>query len=93
MKYKTRDFGEIDLLPDRVLEFVQPILGYEQYTQYTLLYDEEIGTGNRYTYSLEEPGLCFLLADEACCLIITQVSQNNRRNCWEMENVSACQLW
>ena len=63
MKYKTRDFGEIDLFPDRVLEFVQPILGYEQYTQYTLLYDEEIGTGIVWLQSLEEPGLCFLLAD------------------------------
>lgn len=63
MKYQTRDFGEREVLPEKVLEFVQPILGYEEYKKYTLLYDEEIGTGMVWLQSLEEKNLCFILAD------------------------------
>lgn len=64
-KYQTRDFGEVELEAERVLQFVQPILGYEQYTKYTLLYDQEIGTGIVWLQSLEEKDLCFLLADSS----------------------------
>ncbi len=63
MKYQTRDFGEREVLPERILEFVQPILGYEEYSKYTLLYDEEIGMGMVWLQSLEEKDLCFILAD------------------------------
>ena len=36
MKYQTRDFGEIEIEQERVISFVQPILGYERLTDYTL---------------------------------------------------------
>lgn len=63
MKYSTRDFGQVDVSEDRVLEFVQPILGYEKYRLYTLLYDEKIGKKLIWLQSLEEPQLCFVLVD------------------------------
>lgn len=63
MKYSTRDFGQVEVTDERVLEFVQPILGYEKYRRYTLLYDEQIGRKLIWLQSLEEPGLCFVLVD------------------------------
>lgn len=63
MKYSTRDFGEVEVTAERVLEFVQPILGYEDRRLYTLLYDEKIGKKLIWLQSLEEPELCFVLVD------------------------------
>lgn len=63
MKYQSRDFGLVEVSDDRVLNFVKPVLGYEQYKRYTLLYDEEIGTKLIWLQSLEEEELCLILAD------------------------------
>ena len=61
MIYKTRDFGEREIPDSKVIIFKQPIFGFEDYTRYTLIFDEEIGEQIVWLQSLEEPGLCFLL--------------------------------
>ncbi len=63
MEYETRDFGKVEILPERVIEFVGPVLGYENYTKYTFLHDQQLGTSIVWMQSLEEKNLCFLLAD------------------------------
>lgn len=65
MIYKTRDFGPVELEDDKILTFVQPILGFETYKKYALLHDDELGVPFTWLQSLEEPGLCFILADPA----------------------------
>ncbi len=63
MIYKTRDFGEREIPDSKVIVFKQPIFGFDEYTRYTLIFDEEIGNRIVWLQSLEEPTLCFLLFD------------------------------
>ncbi len=63
MIYKTRDFGEREIPDSKVIIFKQPVFGFDDYTRYTLIYDEEIGDQIVWLQSLEEPQLCFLLFD------------------------------
>lgn len=63
MIYKTRDFGEREIPDSKVIIFKQPIFGFEDYTRFTMIFDEEIGEQIVWLQSLEEPGLCFLLFD------------------------------
>ena len=63
MIYKTRDFGEREIPDSKVLIFKQPIFGFEDYTRYTMIFDEEIGEQIVWLQSLEEPELCFFLFD------------------------------
>lgn len=63
MKYTTRDFGEIELNADEIIEFVQPLFGFESYQKFALLHDEEIGEGLAWLQSLEDPAVCFVLLD------------------------------
>ncbi len=39
MLVKTKNFGEIDLTEDKILNFENGILGFEDHKQYTILYD------------------------------------------------------
>lgn len=63
MKYQTRDFGEIDVAPENMVEFRQPLYGYEGFHKFTLLYDEAVGEQISWLQSLEDPGLCFIVMD------------------------------
>ena len=63
MIYKTRDFGEREIPDSKVIIFKQPIFGFEDYTRYTMNFDEEIGEQIVWLQSLEEPELCFFLFD------------------------------
>ena len=63
MIYKTRDFGEREIPDSKVLIFKQPIFGFDDYTRYTMIFDEEIGEQIVWLQSLEEPELCFLFFD------------------------------
>lgn len=59
MLVKTKHFGEIDLDENKVIRFEQGILGFEDYRDYTLLYDDEDGDRPDISWlqSLEEPAL------------------------------------
>jgi flagellar assembly factor FliW len=63
MIYKTRDFGEREIPDSKVVIFKQPIFGFDNYTRFTMIFDEEIGEQIVWLQSLEEPSLCFLLFD------------------------------
>lgn len=56
---KTRHFGEIELDESKVIYFENGILGFEDYKEYTLLYDEEEGERPDISWlqSLDEPSL------------------------------------
>ena len=58
MKANTTRFGEIDVDNTRILNFIQPIIGYNDYSKYTLL--EHNGNDMFYwLQSLEDPELAF----------------------------------
>lgn len=56
---KTKHFGEIELSEDKIIYFEKGILGFEDFTKYTLLYDNEDGGQPDITWlqSVEEPAL------------------------------------
>jgi flagellar assembly factor FliW len=41
MKLKTRDFGEIEIADKSTITFIQPLYGFEEYTEYVVLQDDE----------------------------------------------------
>lgn len=59
MLVKTRHFGEIDLDENKVINFEQGILGFEDYKRFTILYDNETGERPEVSWlqSLDEPSL------------------------------------
>lgn len=63
MNYQTRDFGELELREDDIITFSQPPFGFEEYTQYTLLQDANMGAHIAWLQSIQEPGVCFILFD------------------------------
>ena len=63
MKCNTRDFGEIELSPSDIIEFIHPPFGFEDYTKYILLFDDEIQSPFAFLQSTEDPHLCFTLID------------------------------
>lgn len=63
MKAKTRDFGEVEISESEIYHFTQPLFGFEEYTDFVILHDDEIGENIIWLQSLQEPGLCFILMD------------------------------
>ncbi|MEG0778913.1 MAG: flagellar assembly protein FliW [Oscillospiraceae bacterium] len=63
MIYSTRDFGEVEIAVEDVYHFSQPIFGFEEYTDYIVLRDEEIGDSIVWLQATKNPGLCFILMD------------------------------
>lgn len=59
MLVKTRHFGEIDLDENKIIEFENGILGFENYKKYTILFDDEAGEKPDISWlqSLDEPAL------------------------------------
>lgn len=62
MKILSRDFGEVEIRPEDVIQFRSPIYGFEELSRYVLLFEEE----NRHIVwlqSLEDPDICFVMVD------------------------------
>ena len=57
MEYNTRLFGKIDVKDDKIIEFPQGILGFEDLKKFTLTFDIEKSspTGLNFLVSLDEP--------------------------------------
>ena len=81
MIYKTRDFGEREIPDSKVIIFKQPIFGFEDYTRYTMIFDEEIGEQIVWLQSLDEPNLCFLLFDASAfnAFYKPEISEENEK--------------
>ena len=61
MKYQTRDFGEIEVEAGQMLNFQQPVFGFDDFRSYAVLHDPDAGEDIAWLQSLEEPDLCFVL--------------------------------
>ena len=59
MLVKTRYFGEINLTDEKIITLDRGLMGFEDFKQYTLLYDceKEGGTNIQWFQSIEEPTL------------------------------------
>jgi flagellar assembly factor FliW len=58
MLVQTRNFGEIDLEEEKILDFEHGIIGFEDCKKFTILYDTEDGDTPTISWlqSLDEPG-------------------------------------
>lgn len=63
MTIQTRDFGLLEIEKEKIYHFVQPLFGFEQYRDFVVLHDEEIGESIVWLQSVEEPELCFIMMD------------------------------
>lgn len=64
MQIETRDFGVAEVDEKDVITFVRPILGFEDYSKFVMLMDQDI-TGFAWLQSVEEKELCFIIANPA----------------------------
>jgi len=57
MRLNTRLFGEIEVAEEKIITFPNGIIGFPDMTKFTLIYDEEQGTGAgiQWLQSLDEP--------------------------------------
>ncbi len=65
MIIQTRDFGPIEIDDRELLDFQQPIYGFEHLSRYALLSDPEIGSGFGWLQSVQEPEICFIIVQLA----------------------------
>lgn len=65
MKIQTKIFGEIDIADDKIIFFEKGIIGFPDMQKFTLLHDEEQGSGVgiRFLQSLDEPGFAMPVMD------------------------------
>lgn len=65
MKINTKIFGEIEVAEDKIITFANGIIGFPDLKHFTLLHDEEEGTGAgiRFMQSLEEPAFAMPVMD------------------------------
>ncbi|MEG0752615.1 MAG: flagellar assembly protein FliW [Angelakisella sp.] len=65
MKIETRYFGSVEIDPQEIVHFVQPIYGFEKLTDYVLLSDSTVGDCFLWLQSVTEKEVCFILLDPA----------------------------
>ena len=65
MKINTKVFGEIDIEEDKIINFVNGIIGFPDLKRFTLIYDSERGvnSGIRWLQSMDEPGFAIPVMD------------------------------
>ena len=65
MRINTRLFGEIEVSEDKIITFPGGIIGFPDMQKFTLIYDEEKGTGAgiRWMQSLDEAGFALPVMD------------------------------
>lgn len=60
MLLKTRDFGEIDY-EGEIITFSQPLYGFEKYTNFVIISEENTNGYLAWLQSADEPSLCFIV--------------------------------
>ncbi len=63
MIINTRDFGNVEVLDENVFVSELPIIGFEEYKDFVLLSDDEVGQGIYWLQSVDERDICFLLVN------------------------------
>ncbi len=94
MQIETRDFGMIEIEQDNIITFKQPIFGFEDYTQFVLVSDSNMGNGICWLQSIEEKNICFIMMNplEICSdyepivmqdvLFTLQAAPEDDLDCW-----------
>lgn len=63
MRVNTEKFGTIDITDDKIITFDNGIIGFQDYTRYTLIYDadseEKSESAMMWLQSMDEPALAF----------------------------------
>lgn len=65
MKVLTRDFGEVKVNSEDIIKFEGKIFGFDEYSDFIILYDNDFNGEYAWLQSVEEPGLCFIIANSA----------------------------
>ncbi len=65
MKILTRDFGEVEINENDIIKFEQKIYGFEDYSDFIILYDDDFNGEFAWLQSVEDSGLCFIIANPA----------------------------
>lgn len=65
MRIETKIFGTIEVADEKIIRFENGIIGFPELKNFTLLHDEEKGTGVgiRFLQSIEEPGFAMPVMD------------------------------
>ena len=65
MRINTKIFGEIEIADEKIITFENGIIGFPDMKHFTLLHDEEKGTGAgiRFLQSIEEPAFAMPVMD------------------------------
>ena len=67
MHIDSRVFGEIDIDDDKIIRFEDGVIGFEEYHNYALIYDDEkkkgANGGIMWLQCMDEPELAFPVAD------------------------------
>lgn len=65
MKVQTKFFGEVEIEDDKILEFPSGIIGFENFNQFTIIYDIDDDSQTRISWlqSVEEPALALPVID------------------------------
>ena len=64
MKLTTRIFGEVEIEDSKIINFPNGIIGFPDLKRFTLMHDEEQGTGTiKWLQSIEEPGFAMPVID------------------------------
>ena len=63
MEIMTRDFGMMDIDENNILKFTLPILGFEKYRDFVILYDGDIGDEIAWLQSVDESDICFVIIE------------------------------
>ena len=64
MKLTTRIFGEVEIDDSKIINFPNGIIGFPDLKNFTLMHDEEQGTGTiKWLQSIEEPGFAMPVVD------------------------------
>ncbi len=61
MLIKTRYFGEVDIEKEKIIHFEQGLFGFEEYKDFTILYDSDAGSDTLFSWlqSTSEQSLAF----------------------------------
>ena len=64
MKLNTRIFGEVEIEDSKIIEFPNGIIGFPDLKRFTLMFDEEKGSGSiKWLQSIEEPEFALPVLD------------------------------
>lgn len=94
MKYITRDFGEVEILPESIMNLAEPLLGFENLKQFGLIYDDEIGSDIMWMQALEYSEICFILMNPKNIVSdYKPVLTNKQLNLLKVKDIEELELW